>query len=538
MGVRVSEGPPLRRARPAGPGVGASLAVAAIAFVLLLANGRPIGPPQTSGVAGAVLRATLGLVGLGLDVGGSGEAVLGKLLATLCVAIAAAALFAAAARLYTVAEARWAGLLLALGTTLASAAQSWSGEAPATAAVAVALLLVARAEAFDDAGPAGRAGLFLGLAPAFEPTTAALAVVLLGAVLVRWRLAGLQALLWAVPGVGLFLFTGLAGAQSASAPGAAALLLSPAKGAFVFAPVALVGLAGALGALRASGGGRRWDQPAPGLLLPAACLTGAVAHFVAVALAGDWADGIAWGPRLVAPAWPLLLLFLPGGLAFLKLLGTALAIASVAVQAVGAFSYDGRWDRLYRGPSGELAAATWNVADSPIPFQVRERVIRVSLPALEGRSLVVHERALTPSGSTGSFVSFTRDPAAPTGADPTMTGFHLDGGARVVDGRLELRSIGDGLAFRVRYGALPRRLEVRVVGKGTGTLGVGEADFFTGTRWRERAVKGSFRLRLPYYYPDSGRQDVLVRLRAGGPLAIESVALVPPAEPENVIRLP
>jgi len=47
-----------------------------------------------------------------------------------------------------------------------------------------------------------------------------------------------------------------------------------------------------------------------------------------------------------------------------------------------------------------------------------------------------------------------------------------------------------------------------------------------------------FRLRLPYYFPESGGPDLRVSLRSGGPIAIESVALVPPDEPENVLRLP
>ena len=59
-----------------------------------------------------------------------------------------------------------------------------------------------------------------------------------------------------------------------------------------------------------------------------------------------------------------------------------------------------------------------------------------------------------------------------------------------------------------------------------------------GTRWRDQAVAGSFRLRLPYFYADSGGADVRVVLRAGGPVSIESVALVPPSEPENVLRVP
>lgn len=538
MGVRTHEATPPRRVRPAGPGLGPTLLVAAVAVLLLLANGRPIGAGQASGPAAAVLRWALGLFGSGLALDPTAEALVGKVLSTLFAGVAAGALFAAVATRHPLADARWSGLLLAVGTTLAAAAQSWSGEAPTTAAVALAIWLLARAEAGQEPAVAGQAGLFLGLAVVLQPSTAALAAVLLVAALVRWRSAGLRLLAWAAPGAALAFLAGLAPSAGAAGDvaGIPALLVSPAKGAFVFAPVALVAVAGTLRALRPVDR-RYWDRPSPGRYLPAACGLAAVAHFAAVAVAGGWAGGIFWGPRLLAPAWPLLLLFLPEGLALLGTAGVLLALLSCAVQAMGALAYDGRWDRLHRAPGGELAAA-WSIRESPIVFQARERVVRLGLPAQQGGRLVVREHAIAPSGPSGSFVSFAREPPAPTGADETMTAFHLDGGARVAYGRLELRSAEDGLAFRVREGTLPRRLEIRLVGSGEGTLGVGEADLFTETRWRERAVKGHFRLRLPYYFPDSGGRDVVVRLRAGGPLAIDSLSLVPPGEPDNVLRLP
>jgi hypothetical protein len=119
-----------------------------------------------------------------------------------------------------------------------------------------------------------------------------------------------------------------------------------------------------------------------------------------------------------------------------------------------------------------------------------------------------------------------------------MSALRLEGGARVVAGHLELKSVGDGLGFRVPEGSRPRHLEVRIVGRGQGTLVLGESDFGKEPRWRDRAVSGSFRLRLPYYFPESGGPDLRVILRSGGPLALGSVALVPPTEPERVIRLP
>ena len=200
-----------------------------------------------------------------------------------------------------------------------------------------------------------------------------------------------------------------------------ALLVSPAKGALVFAPVALVGLVGLLRALRAPAR-RLWDQPGPSRLLPVACGLAVVAHFASLAVAGGWATGDFWGPRWLAPAWPLLLLFLPEGFALLRTGASLLALVSVAVQALGAFTYDGRWDRLHRGPAGELGAVAWDLESSPIALQARERVARLARPGLEGRRLVQRERVVAPSGASGSFVSFAKLPVRPTGVEATMSG--------------------------------------------------------------------------------------------------------------------
>jgi len=535
MGIRAHAAAPPPRARPAGPGLSATLVVVLVALAVLLANGRPVGTADPSGAAGWLLRGVTALAGVALDIDAGGEALIGKALAALFAALAAGALFGAVVRRHGKGEARWAGLLLAFGTTLAAAAQAWSGEAPATFAVALAVLLLVRSEEEDDAFPGALAGLPLGFAVALQPSTVALALVLLVAVLLRWRTRGLLVLAWSLPGALVAL---TAAASSAPAPadrGLLELLASPAKGALVFAPVALVGIFGLVRALRAPHR-RLWDQPQPGRLLPAAFGFAAVAHFAWLTVVGGWATGDFWGPRWVAPAWPLLLLFVPEGFALLRIAASLLAVVSVAVQALGVVAYDGRWDRLHAGR--DEGGAAWDWANGPIAFHARERVVRVGRPGFEGRRLVQRERVVAPSGSSGSFLSFTRTPPAPVGVDGTMSALRLEGGARVSGGRLELRAAGDGLGFRVPEGARPRRLELRVSGRGTGTVGVGESAFGKETRWREKAVSGSFRLRLPYYHPDSGGPDVRVSLRAGGPVAIESVALVPPSEPENVLRLP
>jgi hypothetical protein len=530
-----------------GPGLGRTLVVVLGAFVLLAANARPIGTPDVSPVAGWILRGALALASLALRLDATGAALVGKALAALFAAVAAGALFAAVAGRHALDEARWAGLMLALGTTLAAVSQSWSGEAPATLAVAAALWLLARAESAREPWRAGVAGLPLGLALAFQPSTLALAGVLVLGVLIRWRRAGLVTLLCLLPGAALtgatahplvaILTPALPSSPNPLGAGLLALLASPAKGVVFFAPVVLVGLVGVARALRSRLSRYRWDEAAPSRVLPLACAAAAGAHLVWVWLTGGWWGGTVWGPRLVAPAWPLLLLWLPEGFSVLRSAGVLLAVLSVGVQALGAFSYDGRWDRLHRGPSGEPSAVAWDVWRSPIVFQAREGAVRLGFVGFEGGRLVVREHTVARGGETGSFVSFAKDPPAPTGVDATMTGLRLEGGARIAAGRLELREPGDGVAFHVREGAWPRRLEIRVAGRGDGTLGFGESDIRREARWREREVSGAFRLRLPYFYPESGGADVRLALRGRGSIDLESISLVPPSEPENVIRL-
>ncbi len=334
----------------------------------------------------------------------AGRAVLAKLLAAGLAASASAFLFAAAARRNALDEARWAAMALALGSTLAAAAQGSPGEAAAACAVAAAVWLLARADADDDPAPAAAAGLPLALAVAFQASAVALAVVVALAVLVRWRRDALLLIPWALPGAALAVVVALAAPPPTplADPGPLALAVSPAKGALFFAPVALVGLAGLARALRPP---RRrhvmWDQGLPGRWLPVVCGLAALAHLLWLGAAGGWADGVFWGPRLVSPAWPLLLLFVPEGLALLGIGGTLLVVASVLVQALGAFTYDGRWDRLRRGASGEVGyEAAWDWGGA----RCRSSCARVS----PGRRCRCSTAGGWPSGNTRSSAAAAR----------------------------------------------------------------------------------------------------------------------------------
>jgi hypothetical protein len=145
-----------------------------------------------------------------------------------------------------------------------------------------------------------------------------------------------------------------------------------------------------------------------------------------------------------------------------------------------------------------------------------------------------------PFGPKGSRVSFRGGAVRVEGSERNFGDVHLQRGARLVDNRLRLRGRFDALFLRAGDVAQQRRLELRVGGRGSGVLYVGERGFWSPkTRWKEYPMGGGFTIRHPYYYPESGGPDLLVALgRDAGEATLDSVALVPANEPEQVIRNP
>ena len=514
MGVRsyeAREDPwPQRR----GPSVGATALLALLVLAGLLANGRAIG----SG----------GLTPFAFAFDETGAAIVGKLVASIAAAAAACFLFLAVGRRRPSNDAWAAALLFVFGTTAWAAAQSFSVTPFSTALVASAVLLLVLAE--DDPAWGPRAGLPLALAAALHPAVMALALVLaLSAVIRRPRQVGLWAL-WSAPGGAFVLVAATAdpswGLSFEEGFGArlAALLVAPAGGLFVFAPIVLVALVGLVRALRGV------DAP-----LAAGCAAAFLAH--GLFIAGRPLRGGTWGPMDWTEALPLVILFLPEGLDQMRAAGAGLAFLSVAIQALGAWSYDGRWDRLFAPTPEKRAAAFWDAARSPIPFQLGERVWIASLPRLHEGTVRIAEHRLVLGAPDGSRISAAASGLRVEGADPTLGNVHLLGGARAEGNRIRLEAPGDAVFLRIRAESRVRRLEIRIAGRGQGILAVQEATFWSAApRVRERPVAGGFRLKLPFHYPDSGGGDIRVSLRSGS-AALFSVSLVPPSEPENVIRL-
>jgi hypothetical protein len=516
---------------PAEPSPITALALAAVLFAVLVANGRPslAEPPRLP----AVLRGAL-------PVDDTAAALAGKVLASLFASLGGGLLFKALARRWPEDLAVTSAGALVLGTPVWAASQALWPQPVAVFFICVALLFISRAE-YDPVW-AGRAGLPLGVAAAVNPLDVALAAVLALAVAVRWprRVLSLVVLATAPVVVGLAArgigfssaprgpLAARFGLTEPIGPGALALVLSPGNGLLVFAPVVLVAIAGAALAFRY---GERW--------LAGSLFLAAAAHVLLAGCARGWAAADAWGPRLLADAMPLLMLFLPEGLSRARGLGGILVAVSVAVQALGAFAYDDRWIRLQQGPAAPAHAELWDAAHSPVVLYGRRRVIIVAAPGFAEGRIVVRTHPMVLFSPEGSRVAFGGEEPQVGGADVTLRDVHLVGGARVDGGRLRLGGRDDGLFLRVAEGARHRPLELRVAGRGGGGLVVSEGGFWNPVpRSRAYPVSGSFLVRHPYSYANSGGPDLRIAAAGGPGVEIDWVALVAPADPVNPLRSP
>jgi hypothetical protein len=568
-------------AAPLGPPLSSFVAVVLGLFVVLVSNGRPIGagdtrptervaaslvqqgnfdldeypevePPfarETGGhrlsiypVLSAVLAAPVFAAARALFVlDETGTALAGKLAASLLSALAAGVLFLSVGQRHAGDDATGTAMVFALGTSVWSTSQALWQHPAAVLFLSIAILFMLKAEYEPVWG--GRAGLPLALAVAARHADVALVGVLALGFVLRWPRRLPWLLVWAAPAVAFVLlyqwayfgsplrhgFTGrLDGFSEPWGVGHLGLLVSPAKGLLVFTPVVLVAV---VGLARAFLRGER--------ALAATLGAAALAHFVLMGRWKEWHGGECWGPRLLTDALPLAFVFLPEGAAVLKGLAVLLAAVSIGVQALGAFAYDYRWERLYEREPQTASRALWDVARSPIPFHLEERVLIFAMPGVRSKKAFVREHRVVVAAPSGSRVSFAGEGPVVSGAEAVFGDVHLLRGARVDGDRLRLRGRWDGLFLRVRPGARARRLELRIAGNGRGTLYVGERTFWSDApSWTAYPMTGEVRARHPYYYPESGGADVTITLgRAQGEADLVSIALVPPSEPENPIRL-
>jgi hypothetical protein len=200
---------------------------------------------------------------------------------------------------------------------------------------------------------------------------------------------------------------------------------------------------------------------------------------------------------------------------------------SVAVQALGAFAYDYRWDRLFR--RADERAALWTLEDSPIPYYARRGVFVLAAPDVREGRVSVRESPVVLGDPAGARVTFPAgDRPRVDGSPETVTDVHLQRAARAEGGRAVLRARWDGVFLRVTEGARTRPLELRISGRGQGPLYVGERTSWTEPRWTTHMVSGPFQVRQAYTYEASGGPDLVVTVgRGGGTAEITSIELVP-----------
>ena len=556
--------------RAVEPSRGAAAAVALLVFVVLLANGRPISsgdtrtndhvaaslvierdfdldeypaliPPWVRDDGGPrisiypalspLLAAPVFAVARAfIPLDETGAALAGKVAASLFSALAAAVMFLAVGRRRGERDGTITALVFALGTSVWSTSQALWQHPAAVLAVSIALLFLARAD--DDDVWAGRAGLPLGLALAARHADVALVAALGLAILVRWPRRAPWLALWAaaplafVAGYNTLHFGapwrqgfGDAGARfDAAGIGHLGLLLSPAKGLLVFTPVLIAGLVGVLRARPRERG------------LAFAAGAAAAAHWAFMGFWGEWHGGESWGPRMMTDALPALLLFLPEGFDRLRIGGALLAAVSVAVQALGAFSYDLRWERLQQRPASGAASPLWDIDASPILFHVRERVAILAAPGRDGEKVIVRRHPLVIAGPTGTRLRFGTEGPVVEGTPATFGDAHLQNAARIAGDVAVLEGHWAGVFVRVLPNAQAARLVLTVEGRGSGPLYIGERSFWSpATRWATHSVSGAFTLQHRYFYPESGGGDLVVTVgRGGGRAEILAIALAPP----------
>lgn len=482
-----------------------ALAAFALSFIVLVANGRAIGSGDTNAMertAGSLVergsvvlpgadaadpftRPTAGgrvsiypvlpavlaapvffLCRLFFDLGPAGLQIAGKLTAALLAALATSLLARSFARRTTPVMALGCALLFGLGTSVYSTAQALWQHPAVLLFLVIAIDALERLDSRASAGTARLAALCLSLAAASRPAAIPMCGALFVYLLIRARGQGGSLIAIAcIPASALAFYNaaffgapwhfgpaGVGGRFFEALPESLlGLLVSPARGLFVFTPLALVAAWGLIAQ------GRR--PLARGLMAAAAV------HFAFVAVWNEWHGGESFGPRLLTDLLPALFFFLPEGLAALPKTGALLGLVSLAVQLLGGWTYDYRWERLHQRGQ-EFDAALWSWADSPLAFAVREGVVIQGVPELEGRRARLRPHRFVPFGPEGSVIEGTPAGLRISGA-ALVRDVRLERGGRINAGFISLSHPGDAVAFRAGPASLRT---VRLVGSLHGLL--------------------------------------------------------------------
>jgi hypothetical protein len=375
---------------------------------------------------------------------------------------------------------------------------------------------------------AGRIALPLSMTLAADPLAAGLVSVVAVGALIRFPRQIPIFVLWGLPGGALAVavlvksrlaFTGLACGE-----GHVALLVSPLGGILFFAPVTIVACYGVVRAFR--GGERFWTLTLAGAVLVHGLLMGCLAPAL---------DGNEWGYLGMTAALPLLFFFLPDGFLGWPRLGWLLAALTFSIQLIGAFG--GAQRRCESAPEDRRSTTLWSMQESPLFRWIQERVMILSIPVTHDRRIVYREHRQVLFGKQGSRIVFGDSGPQVTGVEATLSDVHPLGAARTKDDRLMLERPGDGLFLRVSKTARVRELQLRVVGQGRGSLTVEERTFWTDEpRVKRYQLSAAFRIRRRYHYPESGGDEILIRLESGS-AAVRAVLLVGPNEPDEVFTL-
>lgn len=524
----------------------------ALTLVVLLANGRAIGSGDTTAVERtAAALADHGSVLLGDSVGADpftrvtprgrvsiypalpallatpvflvfrvffdldlfGAQIAGKVAAALLSAMATGLLaFSFARRGVSPSRALAAALVFGLGTSVSSTSQALWQHPAAILFLVLALLGLEALEASNRAGvPSansarvpGLVALSLTLVAACRPAAIPMVAVLLAALVIRLKARALAPLAaGALPAV-------LVGAYNAwffgapwrfgpqtdgrffaalpdSIPG---LLVSPARGLLVFTPIALLAVVGLA-------------RRAPGSWLARTLMAAVAAHFVFIACWNEWHGGESFGPRLLTDCLPALFFFLPEGLAWAPRFGAVLGAASVAIQLLGSWTYDYRWERLHQR-GGDFDAALWSWREAPVAFALREGVVAQGRPAMEGRKLRLRVRRFVPFGPEGAVIEGGAESLRISGSQ-LVRDIRLERGARVAVDGMALAHPADALAFRASSAG---SFTLRLTGSLRGAIRVESDSGVVST-----PTDGAFDVTVPLELAAGG--DVFIRAESG-----------------------